>query len=125
MICGNVRADLTEIPTVMRTMFPKAVMVIGVVKGNAGHIMAPPFFPRGLRINTDADADAYVGTLQTIAVKPPWIESVANGGRLPCVFQQDSAPPNKALKTQDLMDGQEFSLSYKTKFTATPKITKS
>ncbi|KAM3177548.1 hypothetical protein ACTXT7_004340 [Hymenolepis weldensis] len=50
--------------------------------------MTPPFFPQGLRVNTDADT--YVGTLQTI-VKPPWIDSVA-GGRLPYVFQQDSAP---------------------------------
>ncbi|KAM3173421.1 hypothetical protein ACTXT7_012537 [Hymenolepis weldensis] len=31
------------------------------------------------RVN--ADTDAYMGTLQTIGVKPPSIDSVANGGR--------------------------------------------
>ncbi|KAM3186550.1 hypothetical protein ACTXT7_004121 [Hymenolepis weldensis] len=32
---------------------------------------------KGLRVN--ANADAYVETLQTIVVKLPWIDSVANG----------------------------------------------
>ncbi|KAM3174757.1 hypothetical protein ACTXT7_009887 [Hymenolepis weldensis] len=38
--------------------------------------MIPPFLPQGLGVNTDANA--YVETLQTIVVKPPWIDSVAN-----------------------------------------------
>ncbi|KAM3182447.1 hypothetical protein ACTXT7_012366 [Hymenolepis weldensis] len=54
--------------------------------------------------------NVYVETLQTI-VKPPWIDSVANGGR-PYTFQQDLAPSHKALKIQDWMDDQEFSSSY-------------
>ncbi|KAM3179779.1 hypothetical protein ACTXT7_017620, partial [Hymenolepis weldensis] len=54
----------------------------------------------GLRVNAHphahahahADADAYVETLQSIVVKPPWIDSAVNGGRPSYVFQQDSAP---------------------------------
>ncbi|KAM3179540.1 hypothetical protein ACTXT7_000429 [Hymenolepis weldensis] len=53
------------------------------------------FFGESLRVN--ADADACEETLQTIVVKPPWIDSVANGGG-PYIFQQDSAPSHKALK---------------------------
>ncbi|KAM3183922.1 hypothetical protein ACTXT7_009377 [Hymenolepis weldensis] len=45
--------------------------------------------------------DANVETLQTI-VKPPWIDDVANGGRL-YVCQQDSASSHKARKTHDWM----------------------
>ncbi|KAM3172534.1 hypothetical protein ACTXT7_014327 [Hymenolepis weldensis] len=37
-----------------------------------------------------------------IVVKPPWIDSVANGKR-PYVFQYDSPPSYNALKTQDWM----------------------
>ncbi|KAM3170953.1 hypothetical protein ACTXT7_017581 [Hymenolepis weldensis] len=36
-------------------------------------------------VDVDADRDAYMGTLQTIGVKPPWIDSVGNGGR-PSMF---------------------------------------
>ncbi|KAM3178570.1 hypothetical protein ACTXT7_002273 [Hymenolepis weldensis] len=85
-----VQVDPTEVLTVMRTKFPAI----------------------SLRVNTDADA--YVEALQTIAVKPPCIDSVANGGR-PYIFQQDSAPSHKALKTQDWMDDPEFSSSCHTK----------
>ncbi|KAF2351053.1 hypothetical protein FHG87_018191 [Trinorchestia longiramus] len=49
----------------------------------------------GLRVN----ADAYVETLQTIVKH--WIDNVANGRAY--VFQQDSVPFHKALKTQDCM----------------------
>ncbi|KAM3170945.1 hypothetical protein ACTXT7_017596 [Hymenolepis weldensis] len=45
------------------------------------------------------------------------IDRVTNGGRH-YVFQQDSAPSHKALKTQDWMDGREFSSSYHTKLIA-------
>ncbi|KAM3173076.1 hypothetical protein ACTXT7_013209 [Hymenolepis weldensis] len=85
MIWGYVWADPTELQTAMCTKLPATVMVFGVVKG----------------INTDAGA--YVETLQTIVVKPPWIDSVANGGRPPYVFQQASAPSHKALKRQNWM----------------------
>ncbi|KAM3186383.1 hypothetical protein ACTXT7_004448 [Hymenolepis weldensis] len=78
-----------------------------------GHIVTPPFLPQDLRVSADgdvdgdadADADAYVETLQTIVVKPPWKDNLAYA------FQQDSVPSHKALKTQDWMDGQEFSSS--------------
>ncbi|KAM3179768.1 hypothetical protein ACTXT7_017642 [Hymenolepis weldensis] len=41
----------------------------------------------GVRVSADADADvnAYVETLQTIVIKPPWIDGVVNGGG-PYVF---------------------------------------
>ncbi|KAM3170956.1 hypothetical protein ACTXT7_017575 [Hymenolepis weldensis] len=98
MIGGYVQVDLTEVPTVMLTKFLLTVMVFGV----------------DLRVN--ADADTYVETLQTIIVKPPWMDSVVNnGGRPPYVFQQDSPPSHKALETQDWMDGREFSSSCHTK----------
>ncbi|KAM3170961.1 hypothetical protein ACTXT7_017568 [Hymenolepis weldensis] len=54
-----------------------------------------------INADADADADAYVETLQTIVVKPPRIDSLANGGRplpppshprLHHVFQQGLAP---------------------------------
>ncbi|KAM3180286.1 hypothetical protein ACTXT7_016585, partial [Hymenolepis weldensis] len=32
--------------------------------------------------SASASADANVETLQAIVVKPPWIDSMANGGRL-------------------------------------------
>ncbi|KAM3185299.1 hypothetical protein ACTXT7_006654 [Hymenolepis weldensis] len=53
-------------------------------------------------INNDGlvNADAYVETLQTIVIRPPWVDNVANGGRH-YVFQQESVPSHKALKTQD------------------------
>ncbi|KAM3177963.1 hypothetical protein ACTXT7_003501 [Hymenolepis weldensis] len=73
---------------------------------------APLLFPQGLGVN--ADADAYVETLQIIVVNL-WIDSVFNGVRPPSVFQQDSAPFYKAVKTQDWMDGQELSPSCHTK----------
>ncbi|KAM3179374.1 hypothetical protein ACTXT7_000678 [Hymenolepis weldensis] len=66
---------------------------------------------QGLRFN--ADADAYVETLQTI-VKSAWIGNVANGGR-PHALQQDSASSLKALKIQDWMDGLECSSPCHTK----------
>ncbi|KAM3177455.1 hypothetical protein ACTXT7_004484 [Hymenolepis weldensis] len=62
---------------------------------------------KGHRVS--AVADAHVETLQTIAVKPSWIDSVANGRAY--VFQLDSAPSHKALKIQDYMNGREFPLS--------------
>ncbi|KAM3183463.1 hypothetical protein ACTXT7_010305 [Hymenolepis weldensis] len=53
--------------------------------------------------NDSANADAHIETLQTTVVKPPWIDSVANGGKSSYFFQQDSAPSYKALETQDWM----------------------
>ncbi|KAM3186525.1 hypothetical protein ACTXT7_004152 [Hymenolepis weldensis] len=58
----------------------------------------------------EADADARVETLQTIVVKSPWLDSVANGGR-PYVLQQDSPSSHEALNTQNWKDGREFSSS--------------
>ncbi|KAM3182979.1 hypothetical protein ACTXT7_011264 [Hymenolepis weldensis] len=62
----------------------------------------------------NAYADTYVEILQTIAVKPRWIDSAAYGGR-PYVFQQDSALSHEALKTQGWMDSREFLSSSHTK----------
>ncbi|KAM3184332.1 hypothetical protein ACTXT7_008548 [Hymenolepis weldensis] len=87
MIGDYVRADPTEVPNVMH-----AHEVYTNTDVREGHIMTPPLFPQGPRVN--AVADAYVKTLQII-VKLPWIDSVANGGRPPYVFQQDSAPSHK------------------------------
>ncbi|VDL58472.1 unnamed protein product [Hymenolepis diminuta] len=79
----------------MHTKFPIKMMVIGVVKGQAvreEHTMTLPFCPHGLRANEEADANAdagaYVETLQIIVVKPSWIDSIFDGGRacLPARF---------------------------------------
>ncbi|VDL57218.1 unnamed protein product [Hymenolepis diminuta] len=83
----------------MRTKFPATVMVLDVVEGNEGDIMTSPFFHRAL---VNADADTYVETLQTMVVKPPWIDGVANGGR-PCILQQDFALFHIALTIHDWM----------------------
>ncbi|KAM3172040.1 hypothetical protein ACTXT7_015362 [Hymenolepis weldensis] len=111
MIGGYVRADPTEVPNVMHAHVSTNM--------REGHIMTPQFFPQSLRVNADADtdADAYVETLQTIAVKLPWIDSVTNGVR-PYVFQQELAPSHKAPKTLEYMDGQEFSSSCHAKLMA-------
>ncbi|KAM3172464.1 hypothetical protein ACTXT7_014469 [Hymenolepis weldensis] len=72
----------------------------------AGYVWADPTEVPTVRhahevsITVNADADACAETLQTIVLKPPWIDSVVNGGG-PYVFQQDSAPFRKALKTHD------------------------
>ncbi|KAM3177201.1 hypothetical protein ACTXT7_005012 [Hymenolepis weldensis] len=71
--------------------------------------------PRARENRIKADVDAYMETLQTIVVKPPWIDGVVSGRPPLHIFQQDSPPPHKALKTQDWMDGDEFSLSCHTK----------
>ncbi|KAM3179735.1 hypothetical protein ACTXT7_000018 [Hymenolepis weldensis] len=86
MIGEYVLADPTEVPTVMH-----------------GHKVSSN--SDGLRVNTDADA--YVETLQTIVVKPLWVDGVVNGR--PFVFQQDSVLSHKALKTHDWMDDRECS----------------
>ncbi|KAM3181731.1 hypothetical protein ACTXT7_013783, partial [Hymenolepis weldensis] len=54
-------------------------MVFGVVssKGEEHHDFS--IFPQGLRV--DADGDACIETLQTIVVKPSWIDSLANRER--------------------------------------------
>ncbi|KAM3177930.1 hypothetical protein ACTXT7_003572 [Hymenolepis weldensis] len=80
MIGGYLRTDPTEIPTSVCTKFPPIMMISGVVSIE-GHYDSSIFFH---------GADAYAKILQTIVVKPLWIDNVANGGR-PFVFQQDSA----------------------------------
>ncbi|KAM3171270.1 hypothetical protein ACTXT7_016956 [Hymenolepis weldensis] len=93
MIDGYVWTDSSEVPTLMHvhemsSKLQGCFSALLAVRGR--HIVTPPFLSRGPRVNADAvanaDADAYVETLQTIVVKPPWIDSVANGGRpLHCV----------------------------------------
>ncbi|KAM3185613.1 hypothetical protein ACTXT7_006024 [Hymenolepis weldensis] len=65
-----------------------------IMDENCGKPMPHPAKdPQGLRVNADADADAYVETPQFIIAKPPWIDSVANGGRpLPLCLSTRSGP---------------------------------
>ncbi|KAM3182337.1 hypothetical protein ACTXT7_012585 [Hymenolepis weldensis] len=93
-MCGWV--DCTEIPTLMlahEAPTNGAVKSEVLLRVRKRHIMTPPYFPQDLRANAGggADTNVYVETLQTIVVKPPWVDSVVNGGR-PYVFQQDSPP---------------------------------
>ena len=80
-----------DVPRVMKTKFPAAVMVFGVVS-NEGHIMPPHIFEVSLKVNTKV----YLDVLKSVVI--PWCNQVA-GGR-PWVWQQDSAPAHKSKETQ-------------------------
>ena len=80
-----------QVPVVMSTKFPAAVMVLGVIS-NEGDIMPPHFFQRGLRVT----AEMYVDVLRDVV--KPWMDQVARGR--PYVFQQDGAPAHNAKLTQ-------------------------
>lgn len=86
--------DVNEVPIIMKTKFPTAVMVMGVVS-NEGDIMPPHFFLRGSRLN----ADAYLEVLRQIVV--PWMKQVANGRYF--IFQQDGAPAHNSKKVQEFL----------------------
>ena len=73
-----------DVPRVMRTKFPAAVMVFGVVSSE-GHIMPPHIFEVGLKVNTKV----YLGVLKSVVI--PWCNQVASGR--PWVWQQDDASP--------------------------------
>ena len=80
-----------NVPRVMKTKFPAAVMVFGVVSSE-GHIMPPHIFEVGLKVNTKV----YLDVLKSVVIT--WCNQVA-GGR-PWVWQQDSAPAHKSKETQ-------------------------
>ena len=80
-----------DVPRVMKTKFPAAVMVFGVVSSE-GHIMPPHIFEVGLKVNTKV----YLDMLKSVVI--PWCNQVA-GGR-PGVWQQDSVPAHKSKETQ-------------------------
>ncbi|KAM3181892.1 hypothetical protein ACTXT7_013461 [Hymenolepis weldensis] len=105
IIGDYVWADPTEVPSV--THSHEVFSNSDAFRRSEGNIITLLFFPQDISVH--ADADAYLVTIQTIAVKPPWIDSVANGRAN--IFQLDSAPSHKALKIQDCMNGREFSLS--------------
>ena len=80
-----------DVPRVMKTKFPRTVMVFGVVSSE-DHIMPPHIFEVGLKVNTKV----YLNVLKSVVI--PWCSQGA-GGR-PCVWQQDSAPAHKSKETQ-------------------------
>ena len=57
-----------DVPRVMKTEFPVTVMVFGV-----GHIMSPPIFEVGLKVNTKV----YLDVLKSVVI--PWCNQVAGG----------------------------------------------
>ncbi len=85
-------SDAREVPIVMATKFPAAVMVLGVVS-NQGDVMPPHIFPKGLRVNTEE----YLKVMQDVV--KPWMDQVAAGRHY--VFQQDGAPAHNSKRTQD------------------------
>ncbi|KAM3171824.1 hypothetical protein ACTXT7_015825 [Hymenolepis weldensis] len=91
-MAGYLRTDPTEVPTKV----PATVMVFSVVKDSEGHIITQDLESMQMQMP--------MWRLQTTVVEPPCIDSTANRGR-PYVFQQESAPSQKVLKTQDWMDG--------------------
>ena len=81
-----------DVPRVMKTKFPAAVMAFGVVSSE-GHIMPPHIFEIGLKVNTKV----YPDVLKRVVIL--WWNQVA-GGR-PWVWQQASVPaPTKSKETQ-------------------------
>ena len=78
---------LKKVPIVMHSKYPVHVMVLGVVSSDRD-VMEPIFIPDGLHLG----ANSYVRLLNE-HVKP-WMDMVANG-RLPYIFQQDSAPAHR------------------------------
>ena len=80
-----------DVPRVMKTKFPATVMVFGGVSSE-GHIMPPPIFEVGLKVNTKV----YLNVLKSVVI--PWCNQVA-GGR-PWVWQQDLALAHKPKETQ-------------------------
>ena len=80
-----------DVHRTMKTKFPAAVIVFGVVTSE-GHIMPPHIFEVGLKVNTKV----YLDVLKSVVI--PWCNQVA-GGR-PWVWQQDSAPAQKSKETQ-------------------------
>ncbi|KAM3183921.1 hypothetical protein ACTXT7_009402 [Hymenolepis weldensis] len=71
-------------------------MVYGVVRDSErGAHHNSSNFPQGLRVNADADTDAYVETLQTTVANPSRVDSVANGGRPPMSFNKIRLHPIK------------------------------
>ena len=80
-----------DVPRVMKTKFPVTVMVFGVVSSE-DHIMPPPIFEVGLKVNTKV----YLDVLKSVMI--PWYNQVADGRSW--VWQQDSAPAHKSKETQ-------------------------
>ena len=61
-----------DVPGVMKTKFPAAVMVFGVVSSE-GHIMPPHIFEVGLKVNIKV----YLDVLKSVVI--PWCNQVAGG----------------------------------------------
>ena len=62
-----------DVPRVMKTKFPAAVMVFSVVSSE-GHIMPPHIFEVGLKVNTKV----YLDVLKSVVI--PWCNQVADPG---------------------------------------------
>ena len=63
-----------DMPRAMKTKFPATVMVFGVVS-NEGHIMSPPIFEVGLKVNTKV----YLDVLKSVVIH---LCNQVAGGRL-------------------------------------------
>ena len=73
------------------TKFLATVMVFGVVSSE-GHIMPPPIFEVGLKVNTKV----YLDVLKSVLI--PWCNQVASSR--PWVWQQESVLAYKSKETQ-------------------------
>ncbi len=80
-----------SMPPIMMTKHPVGAMMLGVVSSD-GKQMLPYWFPEGLKINMQTYLDVL-----SMHVKP-WI--VKNYGEDGYVWQQNSAPSHKVVKTQ-------------------------
>ncbi|QQP40634.1 Uncharacterized protein FKW44_014746 [Caligus rogercresseyi] len=79
------------VPPINATKHPQGAMMLGVVASD-GKSVPPIWFPAGLKVGTNE----YLDVLKTVV--KPWLDSTYPEGNY--VFQQDSAPGHKAIKTQ-------------------------
>ena len=84
-------ASTLKVPRVIKTKFPAAVMIFGVVSSE-DHIMPLHIFEVGLKVNTKV----YLDVQKSVVI--PWCNQVA--GARPWVWQQDSALAHMSKETQ-------------------------
>ena len=81
----------SDVPRMMKAMFPATVMVFGVFSSE-GHIMPPHIFEVGLKVNSKV----YLDVLKSVVI--PWCNQLA--GCRPWVWQQYSAPAHQSKEIQ-------------------------
>ncbi|VUZ57425.1 unnamed protein product [Hymenolepis diminuta] len=90
MVYKNPEKSMRDILSKILKRLKEKLYISNTVNHNLKRFSARSVCVDGLRVNTDSDA--YVETVQTVYVKPSWIDSVANGER-PCFPSSFSSIP--------------------------------